>query len=40
MIKFHDLLGEIKSFLENQRKDVLLAKTKDDFFGLSYCIFI
>ena len=35
MIKFHDLLGEIQSFLENQRKDVLLAKTKDDFFGLS-----
>ena len=35
MIKFYDLLGEIQSFLENQRKDVLLAKTKDDFFGLS-----
>ena len=35
MIRFHDLLGEIQSFLENQRKDVLLAKTKDDFFGLS-----
>ena len=35
MIRFHDLLGEIQSFLENQRKDVLLAKTTDDFFGLS-----
>ena len=35
MIRFHDLLGEIQSFLENQRKDVLLAKTKDDLFGLS-----
>ena len=35
MIKFYDLLGEIQSFLENQRKDVLLAKTKDNFFGLS-----
>ena len=35
MIRFHDLLGEIQSFLENRRKDVLLAKTKDDFFGLS-----
>ena len=35
MISFHDLLGEIQSFLENQRKDVLLAKTKDEFFGLS-----
>ena len=34
MIRFHDLLGEIQSFLENQRKDVLLAK-KDAFFGLS-----
>ena len=28
MIRFHDLLGEIQSFLENQRKDLLLAKTK------------
>ena len=35
MIRFHDLLGEIQSFLENERKDVLLAKTKDEFFGLS-----
>ena len=35
IIRFHDLLGEIQSFLENGRKDVLLAKTKDDFFGLS-----
>ena len=35
MIRFHDLLGEIQSFLENQRNDVLLAKTKPDFFGLS-----
>ena len=33
--RFHDLLCEIQSFLENQRKDVLLAKTKGDFFGLS-----
>ena len=33
--KSGDLLGEIQSFLENQRKDVLLAKTKDDFYGLS-----
>ena len=33
MIRFYDLLVEIQSFLENQRKDVLLAKTKDDFFG-------
>ena len=32
MIRFHDLLVEIQSFLENQRKDVLLAKTKNDFF--------
>ena len=35
MIRFHDLLGEIQSILKNQRKDVLLAKTKDDLFGLS-----
>ena len=28
MIRFHDLLGEIQSFLENQRKGVLLAKNK------------
>ena len=35
MIRFHDLPGEIQYFLENRRKDVLLAKTKDDFFGLS-----
>ena len=35
MIRSHDLLGEIQSFLENQRKYVLLAKTKDDIFGLS-----
>ena len=34
MIRFHDLPGEIQSFLENQRKEVLLAK-KDDFCGLS-----
>ena len=34
-LKSGDLLGEIQSFLENQRKDVLLAKTKDDFYGLS-----
>ena len=35
MIRFHDLLCEIQSILENQRKDVLLSNTKDDFFGLS-----
>ena len=34
MIRFHDLLGEIPSFLENQMKDVLLAK-KEDFCRLS-----
>ena len=34
IIRFHDLLGEIQSFLENHWKDVLLAK-KEDFCGLS-----
>ena len=34
MIRFHDLLGEIPSFLENQMKDVLLAN-KEDFCRLS-----
>ena len=33
MIRFHDLLGEIQYFLENQRKDVLLVKTKDDLWA-------
>ena len=28
MIRFHDLPGEIQSFLENQMKDVLLAKKR------------
>ena len=33
--RFHDLLCEIQSFLENQKKDVLLAKTKHDYFVMS-----
>ena len=35
MIRSHDLLGEVQSFLKNQRKDVLSAKTKKWLFGLS-----